>query len=116
MFFGMFSCIQQRAYVSSLLKRNQKKKRELKKKEKKREKDDKSEEGLPPGESYCDSLESNFHVSEVPLSGCQAKIRFLRAGEGPKLYTRKTSSGPLRIGEGPVLRPFRDLSCVASGW
>ncbi len=96
-----------------------KKKREEKEKEKKRkrkEKDDKSEEELPPRESYCDSLESNFHVSEVPLSGCQAKIRFLRAGEGPKLYTRKTSSGPLRIGEGPVLRPFRDLSCVASGW
>jgi hypothetical protein len=43
-----------------------------KKKERKRcEKDDKSEEELPPGESYCESLESNFHVSEVSLSGCQ---------------------------------------------
>jgi hypothetical protein len=82
-------------FVSSLLKRNRKKTGK-KKKRKRKEKDDKSEEEVPPRESYCDSLESNFHVSEV--SFCQAvnKIGFFRAGEGPK-YTQGKQVAVLSI-------------------
>jgi hypothetical protein len=81
----MFSCIQQRAYVSSLLKRNQKKARK-----KRKEKDEKK----------MTRVRRNFHWVKVTVTAwrvtstcrkclCQAvnKIGFLRVGEGPK-YTQ----------------------------
>ncbi len=82
----MFSCIQQRTYVSSLLKRNPKKS-EKKKKRKMKEKDEKK----------MTRVRRNFHQVKVTVTAwrvtstcpkclCQAvnKIGIFRAGEGPK--------------------------------
>jgi hypothetical protein len=54
----------------SVGKETQKKARR-KRKEKDEKKMTRVRRNFPPGESYCDSLESKFHVSEVSLSGCQ---------------------------------------------
>jgi hypothetical protein len=94
----MFSCIQQRAYVSSVLKRNQKKS-EKKKKKKRKEK----------GKKKMTRVRRNFHHVKVTVTAwrvtstcrkclCQAvnKIGFFRAGEGPK-YTQGKQVAVLSI-------------------
>jgi hypothetical protein len=65
---GTFSCIQQRAYVASLMAKKEKKMRR--------------------GGALCHGLESNFHVSEVSLCQSVHEIGFFRVVKGPK-YTQE---------------------------